>query len=105
MVIPGFRDRAAERFRRLTYWNAFVPNDGECLNDMVPPQYIGLFEAIHAERGDGSVVLPFPIWREAFIKVPDLDCAQRAHDTPNPHPLKTFTDKISLRPNPTDRTL
>jgi len=47
-------------------------------------------------------VLPFPIWREAFINDADLDGAQRAYDRLNPHPLKTFTDKISLRTNPAE---
>jgi pimeloyl-ACP methyl ester carboxylesterase len=105
MVITGVADRAAERIRRLVYWNAFVPDNGECLNDMVPPQYVGLFDAIHAERGDGSVVLPFPIWRDAFINDADLETAQRAYDILNPHPLKTFTDKISLRTNPAEMTM
>ena len=100
MVITGVADRASDRIRRLVYWNAFVPNDGESLNDMVPPQYVALFDAIAAERGDGSVVLPFPIWREAFINDADLETAQRAYDVLNPHPLKTFSDKISLRANP-----
>ena len=45
-------------------------------------------------------MLPFPIWREAFISDADLATAQRAYDVLNPHPLKTFSDKISLRTNP-----
>src|SRR5262245_64316713 len=39
MIITGVADRVPDRIRRLVYWNAFVPNNGECLNDMVPPQY------------------------------------------------------------------
>ena len=39
MVITGVADATANRIRRLVYWNAFVPNNGECLNDMVPPHY------------------------------------------------------------------
>ncbi len=98
MVISGAADRlAAGRIRRLVYWNAFVPNSGQCLNDMVPPHYAALFEQIAKERGDGSVVLPFPIWREVFISDADLDLAQRAYDKLNPHPLATFTDKIALK--------
>ena len=100
MIITGVADRVPERVRRLVYWNAFVPNNGECLNDMVPPHYVAQFEKIAAERGDGSVVLPFPIWREAFINDVDLEMAQRAYDVLNPHPVKTFTDKISLKVNP-----
>ena len=101
MVITGVPDR----IRRLIYWNAFVPNDGESLNDMVPPHYLGLFETIAAERGDGSVVLPFPIWREAFINDADVELAQKAYDILNPHPLKTFSDKIALKTNPAEMQL
>jgi len=102
MIVTGVADRVQDRVRRLVYWNAFVPNNGECLNDMVPPHYVSLFDSIAAQRGDGSVVLPFPIWREAFINDADLDTAQRAYDVLNPHPVKTFTDKISFKTNPGD---
>src|SRR5499427_5928529 len=86
MVITGVADLVPNRIRRLVYWNAFVPNNGESLNDMVPPQYVELFEHIAIGRGDGSVVLPFTIWREAFINDADLDTAQRAFRVLNPHP-------------------
>ena len=105
MIITGVADQAPDRIRRLVYWNAFVPNNDESLNDMVPAQYVTLFDAIAAERGDGSVVLPFPIWREAFINDADLETAQRAYDVLNPHPFKTFTDKISLKVNPAEMTV
>ena len=100
--LPAWPIRCPERIRRLIYWNAFVPNNGESLNDMVPPPYVALFDAVAAQRGDGSVVLPFPIWREAFINDADLAAAQKAYDILNPHPLKTFSDKISLKTNPAD---
>jgi len=102
MIITGVADRARDRIRRLVYWNAFVPNNGESLLDMVPPAFARMFEAIAAERGDGSVVLPFPIWREAFINDADLDTAQRTYRVLNPHPLKTLTDKIALTVNPAE---
>ena len=102
MVITGVADRAGERIKRLVYWNAFVPNDGECLNDMIPPHYIALFDAIEKEIGDGSVVLPFPIWREAFINDADAATAQKAYDLLNPHPMKTFKDPIKLKANPAE---
>lgn len=100
MVITGVADRVPERVRRLVYWNAFVPHDGECLNDMVPPHYVALFDQISEAAGDGSVMLPFPIWREAFINDADAELAQRAYDRLNPHPYRTFTDRISLKAFP-----
>jgi hypothetical protein len=102
MIITGVADRVADRIRRLVYWNGFVPRNGKCVTDMVPSQFIGMFEKIAAERGDGSVVLPFTIWREAFINDADLDTAKRAYAILNPHPMKTLTDRISLKTDPAD---
>ena len=73
MIITGVADLVRDKIRRLVYWNAFVPNNNECLNNMVPPHYVELFENIAAQRGYGPVVLPFPIWREAFINDADLE--------------------------------
>jgi len=100
MIITGVADIVPTRIRRLVYWNAFVPKSGESLYDMLPPQYVELFESIAIERGDASVVLPFPIWREAFINDADLETAQRAFNVLNPHPIKTLRDKISLKTDP-----
>lgn len=102
MIITGVADRAPERVRRLVYWNAFVPNDGECLTDMVPPHFKELFDAVSAGSGDNTVVLPFPIWREAFINDGSLEQAQTAYDKLNPHPYATMTDRISLSKNPAE---
>jgi pimeloyl-ACP methyl ester carboxylesterase len=101
MVITGAFDKlGTERIKRLVYWNAFVPNSGECLNDMVPPNYVGLFDAIAQE--DGSVLLPYPIWREAFINDADADLAKASYERLNPHPYKTFTDTIELSKAPAE---
>lgn len=102
MVITGVADRVPDRIRRLVYCNAFVPNDGESLTDMAPPHIVEAFQAQISERGDGSVVLPFQVWRENFINDADLETARVAYDRLNPHPLRTFTDKISLSRNPAE---
>ena len=95
MVISRTADLLRERIARLVYVNAFVPNPGESLNDMVPPMYVGLFDSI-AAANQGAVMLPFPIWREVFINDADLALATSAFERLNPQPYKTFTDKISL---------
>jgi hypothetical protein len=41
-------------------------------------------------------MLPFPIWREAFINDADLALATHAFERLNPHPYKTFQDPITL---------
>ena len=95
MVISRVADLMPERIRRLVYVNAFVPLPGESLNDMVPPHYVQLFDAL-AGANNGAVMLPFPVWREAFINDADLALATSAFARLNLHPYKTFTDKIAL---------
>lgn len=95
MVISHVADQLPQRLRRLIYWNAFVPQDGECLNDMVPPHYTALFDQI-AAAGQGAVMLPYPIWREAFINDADAALAEKSYGLLNPHPYRTFTDKARL---------
>jgi pimeloyl-ACP methyl ester carboxylesterase len=102
MVITGVADRVLHQIQRLVYWNAYVPNDGESIQDMTSPHVVAAIEAFAAERNDGSVVLPFPFFREAFINDGDLETAQKAYNLLNPQPMQTFRDKIRLATNPAD---
>jgi pimeloyl-ACP methyl ester carboxylesterase len=96
MVISKVSDIIPERIRRLVYHNAFVPSDGQCLNDLVPRFYVETFDPM-AEANDGAVMLPFPIWREVFINDADLQQATLTYEHLNPQPYKTFTDPIRLK--------
>lgn len=95
MVISRVADLRPERLARLVYVNAFVPDPGEALNDLVPPHYVELFDAVSAQN-NGAVMLPFPVWREAFINDASLSLATSAYEKLNPHPYKTFQDGIVL---------
>lgn len=94
MLITAIADRMMARVRRLVYWNAFVPDDGQALIDLVPPHYVEMFKALVA--ADGSITLPFAVWREAFINDAPLALAEQAYAQLNPHPWETFTEALRL---------
>eukprot|EP00731_Ephydatia_muelleri_P032725 Em0024g269a len=96
MVISQVADMVPERIRRLVYVNAFVPEPGQCLNDMLPPSYVQMFEAM-ALANNGAVIFPFPVWRESFMNDADFQLATSAYGKLNPQPYKTFTDKVTLK--------
>jgi pimeloyl-ACP methyl ester carboxylesterase len=95
MVISQAAGHALQRIRRLIYWNAFVPLNGQSLNDLVPPHYVALFDQI-AAANDNAVSLPYPIWRDAFINDADAALAEAAYAKLNPHPYRTFTERAVL---------
>ena len=98
MVITALADQAPARVRRLVYWNAFVPQDGQAVIDLVPVQYARMFAAL--AQPDGGVMLPFPIWREAFMNDAGLSLAEAAYARLNPQPLKTMTEPVRLGHTP-----
>ncbi|WP_295032272.1 MULTISPECIES: alpha/beta fold hydrolase [unclassified Microbacterium] len=85
-----------ERIRRLVYFAAFVPEHGKALVDEIPPALVGALQASAAERGDGGVVLPFPVWRDAFFNDGTLEQAQAVYDVLRPQPFGAFTDPADM---------
>jgi len=94
MVIAGVADQAADRSAHLVYLDAFVPEDGQALVDLLP-----------AERRDAILARPRPA--EDDWLVPALpaeaygvtDEADLAWVRPRllPQPLRTFTEPHQLR--------
>src|SRR4029079_11988024 len=95
-IICKVAEQIPERLRRLIFWNAFVLGDGKSLNDEVPPQYAELFDGLAAASSDNTVMLPWPIWREAFINDADEDLARASYEQLSPEPSRCFTDKLDL---------
>jgi pimeloyl-ACP methyl ester carboxylesterase len=101
-IISRLAQLMPERIRRLVYWNAFVLVDGESVYDVSPPHYNGLMDALAAESGDGTVVLPYPIWREGFMNDTDDALARKVYDERlSPHPVECFRDQLELKAFPT----
>ncbi|MEM9576904.1 MAG: alpha/beta hydrolase [Pseudomonadota bacterium] len=98
-IISKVAEAMPERIRRLIYWNAFVLQDGESIEDLSPPPYKEMMDGIVASGvyGEGAVKLPFPVWREAFMNDADLDLAQKTYELTTPHPIRTLTDKVELK--------
>ena len=59
MVITGVAGRVPERISRLIYLDAFVPEDGQSLLDMLPPDRRVTFEALVRDEGDGWLMPRF----------------------------------------------
>lgn len=96
-VIAKVAERIPGLVRRLVFWNAFVLGDGECLLDNVPPAYRDLFTRMAAESPDNTVMLPFPIWREAFMNDADLAQAEAAYARLSPEPFAPFAARLDLK--------
>jgi hypothetical protein len=73
-----------------------VLNDGESLLAAVPPHHRALFEQLAEASPDSSVMLPFSIWREAFINDADLDVARASYEQLSPEPCQQMTEPLAI---------
>jgi pimeloyl-ACP methyl ester carboxylesterase len=104
MVITGAADRLREgSVRRLVYWSAYVPNDGESLADLTPPAFGEMWSQIR--EPDGGVPMLYPVFRDALMNDADEETAKRCHARLTTQPHRTLTDKIRLKTNPVDMTV
>ncbi|MEN2738398.1 alpha/beta fold hydrolase [Microbacterium sp. X-17] len=101
MVITAAADRLpAGPIRRLVYWSAYVPHDGESLVDITPAVFGEMFTMLREE--DGGVPMLYPVFREALINDADEETAKRFHAQLVTQPFNTMFDKVSLTRDPSD---
>lgn len=80
MVVSGVADSIPDRIKKLVYLDAMVPNDGESVMDIMNARA----DWIKSMTKDGYII---PSWVKPGQQPPkDV-----------PHPLKTFTEPISLK--------
>ena len=96
-IISKAAEVISDRIRRLVFWSGFVLDDGDSLNDAVPPHYRALFEQLAATSPDNTVMLPFPIWREAFMNDADLDLASACYNRLSPEPYQQIIEPLDLK--------
>lgn len=95
-IIARLAEEIPERIRRLVFWNAFVPHRGNGLLDELPPHFRALFDELAAASSDQTIMLPYPIWRDAFINDADESLSRSAYDSLSPEPYQPFCDKLDL---------
>ncbi|MFS0514925.1 hypothetical protein ACEYW6_09370 [Nostoc sp. UIC 10607] len=72
-------------------------NDGESLRDSLPPHYQALFDSLARESDDHTMVMPFEMWREAFLNDADLEMAQSSYAQLLPQAYQSLIDTLDLK--------
>lgn len=85
-----------ERLRRLVYFAAYIPAHGKSLIDELPEYLKDAMHQLASERGDGSISVPFEMWRNHFYSDGTEDEARVAFTKLRPHPFRTLTDPADM---------
>lgn len=85
-----------DRLARVVFHNAYVLRDGDTVFDHVPASMAAAFTALAEAAGDGTVMLPFEVFRDGFINDADLTTAEAAFAQLSPEPLARSSEPIDL---------
>jgi len=91
MVATGVAARLPERVAQLVYLDAFVPQGGQSVFDLMPEEASATMRRLAAETGDGWKIPPNPM-------PPDTPPADLAWAVPRrlPQPIRAFADPLAL---------
>jgi pimeloyl-ACP methyl ester carboxylesterase len=101
-VITGVADRAPERIAQVVYLDAFVPEDGQCVLDLIAPDRRSAMEALVRTEGDGWLLPRFAAapW-ERFLpeawQITDAADVRWMLARLRPTPFRHFTDPVRRR--------
>lgn len=95
-IVAKLAEQMHDKIHRLVFWNAFVLKDKNCILDEVPPHFQGLFTQLHEASPDGSVILPFAIWREAFMNNASLQEAKTSYASLSTEPWSSLSTQLNL---------
>jgi pimeloyl-ACP methyl ester carboxylesterase len=85
-----------ERIRRLVFYAGLVLPDGRSVYDDAPPGHRAALDRV-AESSDGTMMLPFDLWRNGFIGDADLEVARWAYEQLSPQPVQTLLDRVDMK--------
>jgi len=93
MVITAVADRAADRLAHLVYLDAFVPQDGQAVAELVDPTFYAMLEEQARTAGEGWRVPALPLARWGITTEADVRWMRPRIGA---HPLKTFQQPVRL---------
>ena len=96
-IISKVVEAVPERVRRLVYWNAFVLNDGESLDDNVPPHYRGAVRADRRRQRRQQRDDALPDLARGLHQRRRPGHRQRTYALLSPEPYQPFIDKLDLK--------
>ena len=91
MVTTGVADRAPDRVGSLIYLDAFMPENGQAVQDLIDPERFAAMRRLADEKGEGWYITPLPA---PFWHVHEPEHAAFLDLLSTPHPLATMTQKL-----------
>jgi pimeloyl-ACP methyl ester carboxylesterase len=86
-VVQKVVEEIPERIERAVFLDALIVENGHCVFDELPADYVALFNQLAGASSDDTMLIPWEIWRDNFIQ-----------DAPEPV-ARSLWEQLSPEPN------
>lgn len=96
-VIQKTAEQVPDRLKRLVFFDAFAPLDGQSAADQFPPPAAELFLGLSKASGNNTIMLPFDLFRDTFVNTATLEQAKLLYKKVIPEPAGPLFQKLDLK--------
>jgi len=96
-VIQKVAEQVPNRIKRLVFMDGIVLGDGQSALDQFPVPMQQAFEQMRKASKDDTLMLPFPVFRDTFVNLANLELAQQLYSEIRPEPAKPLFEKLDLK--------
>ena len=96
-VVQKLVEELPDRITRMIFLDALIVEDGQCVFDVLPPEYAALFNDLARASADNSMLIPWEIWRNSFIQDALESLARALWEQLSPEPNQVNLDRLDLK--------
>jgi pimeloyl-ACP methyl ester carboxylesterase len=96
-VIQKVAEELHNRIERIIFLDALIVEDGHCVFDELPTEYVALFNDLAGTSSDNTMLIPWEIWRDNFIQDAPEPVARSLWEQLSPEPNQVNLDRLCLK--------
>jgi pimeloyl-ACP methyl ester carboxylesterase len=96
-VVQKVVEEIPERIERTVFLDALIVENGHCVFDELPADYVALFNQLAGASSDDTMLIPWEIWRDNFIQDAPEPVARSLWEQLSPEPNQVNLDKLCLK--------
>ena len=96
-VVQKVVEEIPRRIERTVFLDALIVEDGHCVFDELPADYVTTFNQLARASSDDTMLIPWQIWRDNFIQDALEPVARCLWEQLSPEPNQVNLDKLSLK--------
>ena len=96
-VIQKVAEEIPGLIERTVFLDALIVEDGHCVFDELPAEYVALFNGLARTSSDNTVLIPWEVWRDNFMQDASEREAHSIWEQLSPEPNQVNLDRLDLK--------